>query len=107
EEDAVVGRNAVAVISHALWQTRFGGDPAILQRTIHLNDRSATIVGVMPEGFAGVPVDTDVWIPSMMVSLLSDPAVVQNRGVRWLGAIGPVRDGVPLPRVQEDMNRVA
>jgi predicted permease len=107
EEDAVVDRNAVAVISHALWQTRFGGDPAILQRTIHLNDRSVTIVGVMPERFAGVSFDTDVWIPSMMVSLSSDPAVVQNRGTRWLGAIGRIRDGVQLPRVQEDMNRVA
>jgi putative ABC transport system permease protein len=107
EEDAVVDRNAVAVISHALWQTRFGADPAVLQRTIHLNDRSAIIVGVMPEGFAGVSFDTDVWVPSMMVSLTSNPAVVQNRGTRWLGAIGRVRAGTPLPRVQEDMNRVA
>src|SRR5688572_1909280 len=68
-EDAVPDRNAVAVISHALWRERFGGDANILNRTLQLNDRTFTIIGVMPEGFAGASFNTNVWVPSMMVTL--------------------------------------
>ena len=91
DEDAVPDRNTVAVISHALWRERFGGDPGILNRTLQLNDRTFTIVGVMPESFTGISFDTKVWVPSMMVTLTSAPAIVQNRGTRWLGAIGRLR----------------
>ncbi len=107
DEDAVPDRNAVAVISHALWRERFGSDTAILSRTLQLNDRTFSIVGVMPEDFAGVSFDTDVWVPSMMVTLTSAPSIVQNRGTRWLGAIGRLRSGVPIERAQEDLTRVA
>lgn len=107
DEDAVPDRNAVAVISHALWRERFGCDANILNRTLQLNDRTFSIVGVMPQGFAGVSFDTDVWVPSMMVTLTSAPSIVENRGTRWLGAIGRLRNGVPIERAQEDLNRVA
>ena len=107
DEDKVPGRNPVAVISYGLWRERFGGDPNILDRTLQLNDRTFTIVGVMPERFAGVSFDTVIWVPSMMVTLTSSPAVVENRGTRWLGAIGRLRSGVPIERAQEDLNRVA
>lgn len=65
EEDAVVDRHPVAVISGRLWQERFGRDPAVLQRTVQLNDRAFQIVGVMPDGFAGISFDTDIWVPSI------------------------------------------
>ena len=107
DEDAVIDRNAVAVISHALWTRRFGADPDVLQRTIHLNDRVFSIVGVMPPGFAGVAFDTDVWIPSMMVTLTSSPGVVKNRGTRWLSAVGRLRKGISVSAAQGDLDRVA
>ncbi len=107
EEDSVADRNAVAVISNRLWRERLGADPAVLQRTIYLNDRPFQIVGVMPAGFAGLTFDTDVWFPSMMVSLTSAPSVVTSRGNRWLLALGRVKDGVALNRAQEDLTRVA
>ena len=107
DEDAVPDRNAVAVISHALWRERFGSDAGILSRTLQLNERTFTIVGVMPEGFTGISFDTKVWVPSMMVTLTSAPAIVQNRGTRWLGAIGRLRNGVPIERAQKDLDRVA
>ena len=107
EEDAVPDRNAVALISHRLWRDRFGSDPGVLQRSVHLNDRSVQIVGVMPAGFSGVSFDTDVWVPSMMVSLTSAPTVVQNRGNRWLVVLARLAPDVSLERAQEDMTRVA
>lgn len=107
EEDAVPDRHAVALISHRLWRARFGSDPGVLQRSVHLNDRSVQIVGVMPAGFSGVSFDTDVWVPSMMVSLTSAPTVVQNRGNRWLVVLARLAPDVSLERAQEDMTRVA
>lgn len=95
------------MISHALWRDRFGGDPGVLDRQIHLNDRAFAIVGVMPERFAGLSFDTDIWFPSMMVSLTSAPGIVRDRGSRWVGVVGRLADGVTLERAQDDMTRVA
>lgn len=63
--DAVVAREDVAVISHALWQRRFGGDPSIVGRTVVLNGVASEIVGVMPQRFE-YPVFNfkgDLWLP--------------------------------------------
>ena len=51
----------VAVLSHDFWQRRFGGDPTVIGRRVHLNDRPAEIIGVMPAGFAFVYQDNDLW----------------------------------------------
>jgi putative ABC transport system permease protein len=52
---------SVAVISHRLWQTRFGADPAIINRSIRIGGGSATVVGVMPPGL--LLLGTDLWLP--------------------------------------------
>jgi predicted permease len=57
---AAVGQR-VAIISHRLWQTRFGGDPAIVGRAIRIGGTATSVVGVMPPGL--VLVGTDLWIP--------------------------------------------
>ena len=51
----------VAIISHRLWQTRFGGDPGILNRAIRISGTPASIVGVMPPGL--LLIGTDLWVP--------------------------------------------
>jgi putative ABC transport system permease protein len=107
EEDAVPDRDAVAIISGKLWRDRFGRDPGVLGRTLYLNDRPFLLVGVMPGSFAGLSFDTDVWVPSMMVSLTSAPGVVEDRGRRWLGALGRLKEGITMARAQEDLDRVA
>ena len=62
EQDERPAEPPVVVISHALWNTRFGGDPAVLGRTVKLGTTTATVVGVMPEGFA-FPVSQRIWSP--------------------------------------------
>jgi len=52
----------VAVIGHALWKRRFASDPGVIGRTVKLGTATATIVGVMPEGF-GFPVSQRIWTP--------------------------------------------
>ena len=68
EEDRTPGSHPVAVLSHAAWQRRFAADPSIVGRTITLNGRAFTVVGVAPEGFIGTEVAyaPEVWVPMMM-----------------------------------------
>ena len=57
---------AAVVISHGLWAARFGSDPAVVGRTVHLNSRPYTVAGVAPQGFSGtiVGLPVDVWHPA-------------------------------------------
>jgi predicted permease len=62
DDGAEPGHEAVVLLGHALWQRRFGGDPAILGKRVSLNGRAVTVVGVMPAGFR-FPELHDVWLP--------------------------------------------
>lgn len=62
EKDAVAGAEPVAVIGYALWRREFGGNPAVIGRTLRLDGRPATIAGVAPQDFA-FPDGADVWRP--------------------------------------------
>ena len=55
----------VVVISHGLWQRRFGGSPDVIGRKISLNDEPYEVIGVMPHGFYFMPSrDIDIWMPA-------------------------------------------
>ena len=107
EEDRTPGTHPVAILSHGLWQTRFGSDPDIVGTAISLNDAPYTVVGVMPENVGGLSINAELWIPSMMVTAFDSPSVVDDRGSRWLGAVGRLRDGVTLEEAQRDLDAVA
>jgi predicted permease len=62
EQDERLAEPLVAVIGHTLWQTRFAGDPGVIGRPVKLGTANATIVGVMPPGFA-FPVSQRIWTP--------------------------------------------
>jgi len=64
EEDLTPGTHFVAILSHALWQRRFGGDPHVIGRTVRLDLKRYTVVGVIPAGFQGLSGPADVWIPA-------------------------------------------
>jgi len=61
EEDKP-GATPVVLLSHPLWQSRFGSDPTVVGRTLMLDGRGYTLVGVLPSGFRLAPT-TDIWIP--------------------------------------------
>src|SRR3712207_5682235 len=92
EDERPGGSNAV-VISHGLWQRRFGGDPQIVGRVIKLDGREREVVGVTPAdfGFEFVTGAADFWLPI-------DPAEssYQQRGAIFLEAIGRLKPGVSL-----------
>ncbi len=62
-EESQPGHGDVAILSHRLWQRRFGGDPGIVDRAIRLDGRATTVVGVMPEGHQSILPAWDVWVP--------------------------------------------
>ena len=107
DEDRVPDERPVAILSHALWTTQFASDSALIGRQITLNDRAVTVVGVMEQGFRGLSFDTDVWVPTMMISLTRPPSTLEARGNRWLGAVGRLRDGVSFEAAQRDLDAVA
>jgi hypothetical protein len=61
-EEDVPGKNDVVVVSHGMWQQRFAGDRGIVGRATTLNGAPATIIGVMPPGFA-YPGGAEYWAP--------------------------------------------
>ena len=108
DEGRVPDRDAVVVISDAMWHDRFGGASDVVGRRVTLNDRLFTIVGVMPKGFKGLSFAADVWFPDMMVPITGVSAdVMANRVNRWLAAVGRLRHGVTREAAQRDLDRVA
>lgn len=78
EENATPGTHAVLVLSHPFWHRAFASDPDVVGRTLLIADRPYTILGVMPETFAGIsPLESppDVWLPiAMHGDLFADPS---------------------------------
>jgi hypothetical protein len=86
EEDKVVGANPVVVISHSLWQRRFGSDPDIVGKTIRLSNRGYQVIGVTPASFAGskFALSMDFWVPMAMAEeLRRSPGLLTDRGSHW------------------------
>ena len=86
EEDAEPNVFPVVVLSDRMWRSRFAADPAIVGRTLTLNDRSFTVVGVLMPDFNGLSFESDLWFPAAMVQANGGPADLAARGNRWLSA---------------------
>ncbi|MBI3450140.1 MAG: ABC transporter permease, partial [Acidobacteria bacterium] len=97
EEDRAPGAHPVAVLSYAAFRDRFGADPAILGRSLVVNGKPFTIVGVAPPWFAGIEVERvpEAWIPlAMQADVIPGRNWLGARGSAWLGLIGRLRTGV-------------
>ena len=103
-EDQVNGPNVV-ILSHGLWQRRFGGDPAVLDRPITLNGTSYAVIGVMPDGFENVMApDADVWGP------LQYDASLPTQGREWghhLQMLGRLRPGIDAGDAARELDQIA
>lgn len=103
------GESAVAVITHDLWVDRFAADPAVLGRTITLNGGVFTIIGVAPEGFAGV----DLERASLFVPIAAQPLLRPDRDylgspdMGWLGLVGRRAPGSSMAQVRAELELIA
>lgn len=114
KEDKERGANPVAVISHAFWQNRFGGDQSVLGRIIRFNGTAYTIVGVARRDFFGETGgrSVGVWVPLSMQSAvmpgrdLLSPSANPLGNFRWLSVIARLKPDVDLVQAQANIDVV-
>jgi len=99
-EEEAAGRSQVVILNHGLWQRRFGADPAIIGKTITLNDSTFNVIGVAPAGFEP-PQTAELWIPLPFRETESD------RGAHSLRAIGRLKPGVTIEQAQAETDLVS
>jgi predicted permease len=97
EEDARGDR--VVVISHGLWQRRFGASPDVIGQRITLNDKPYEVVGVMPREFYFMPArDIDIWMPTSF-----SPEMLRHWGWHDVHIVGRLEPGVTLEQARQEM----
>ena len=100
----------VALISHALWQSQFGGDKSILGRTVNLSGDLYTVIGVMPASFR-FPVtepQVGIWTTSAVDDDPNDPhPAIANRGSHFLRVIGRLKSSVSIAEGSQDLKTIA
>jgi predicted permease len=112
EEDRAPGQKPVCVLNYNFWKRRFQGDPAIVGKTIKINDHPLTVVGVAPHGFTGTTLFNfvpDVWVPAMMQQTIA-PAegnYLEGRDNRWISTRARLKPGVTMKQAEAALNVVA
>ncbi len=102
-DDDRAGANPTAVISYDYWERRFAKDPAVIGRTFRMHDRVYQIVGVGPKGFTGTEPGT---ITDLIVPLMADTGLANDKNSFWLRIYVRVRPGVDVKALQGKMNAV-
>ncbi len=90
---------SIGVISHRLWQSRFGGDSAIIGKTIRVNGEPTEVIGVMPPGF--LLIGTDLWLPMGV-----EPSAIPRQARQWT-VIGRLRDGATIAQANAEVKTLA
>jgi putative ABC transport system permease protein len=101
EEDQPGSGHSV-IISHGLWQRRFGSDPGLVGKPLSLNGETFTVVGVMPQGFQFPSREVEVWVPIAFTQ-----REASSRGSHYLQVIARLKPGVTLQQAQTEMTAIA
>jgi putative ABC transport system permease protein len=100
--DDTAGQQRVAIVSHGLWQRRFGGDPRLVGRDIVLNGEPVQVVGILKSDFEFPGEPTDIWVPLV----LRDGSTPPPRASHFLQVYARLRDQLTPEAAQADMTRV-
>jgi predicted permease len=101
-EDDSPGAAKSVLLSYRLWQTRFGGDPAVLGRKMILDGAPNTIIGVMPREFRFPSSEADIWQP-----MAFPEEMYQDRANNFVTGIARLKRGVSLQRAREELSGIA
>ena len=96
------GKDLVAVISESLWQRKFNSDPNIIGKSLNLDDKSFTVVGVIARGVQSplLSDEIELWAP------VSHGFALTNRFGHYLNVIARLKSGATLQQAQADMNNI-
>jgi predicted permease len=100
------GDAQVVVLGYGLWQRRFGGDPRVVGRTIHLTGMAYTVIGVMPRRFQFPSGDFQLWA-GMGHAMAQTPGQSQNRALRIFQAVCRLRRDVGIAQAQLELAALA
>ncbi len=111
ELDSSPEKEPVVILSHSLWQRRFGSDSQMVGKSIQLGDRNCTVVGVMPRSFRGLEriVSTEIWMPatSWVALLPGNRSELERREVRVFNVLGRLRTGATPEQAQAQLDTIA
>src|SRR5262245_26539237 len=96
------GRDQVVVLTHSLWERRFGSDPNLVGRTLTLNAKTFTVIGVMPPDFNFPFNGGEMWAP-----LAFDDKMKQERLSHYMRAMGLLRPGVNIAQANADLDAIS
>jgi predicted permease len=105
EEDTAAGAQPVTIISSRLWKRRFAGDPAMVGRTLRVNDVPLTVIGIMPDGFAGLSGKSELWVSPPMSARLSY-ADYLTTPQNFISVIARLKNGVALEQAHAELAAV-
>lgn len=104
------GGAPVVVLSYHLWESHFGGDRSIIDKTIQINKHPYTVIGVAPPIFEGTQtgVRADLWLPAMMAQQFTNANGnwLQERGTGWMMLIGRMKPGVTREQAQAELGNL-
>jgi putative ABC transport system permease protein len=95
------GGDRVVILSYDFWQRRFAGDPNAIRQTITFSDRTYTIVGIMPRGFAFPSPRAQVWTP-----IAFNAAERATRDTNYIDVVARLKPGVSVAQAQANMNAI-
>jgi len=101
DSESQLGRDGVVVLNYGFWQKHFGADPAVLGRSINLDDRAYTVIGVMPKTMQ-YPSTSDLFLP-----LAPNPQQLDNRVSRDYLVVGRLRSGTTVDEAQEELRTIS
>ncbi len=107
EEDQTSG---MLVVSHKFWQREFAGDPALVGKTVTLNNNSFTVIGITPEGFSGIDLgrSPEIFVPMQMSAQLGfEPGFTTSRAVRQFSIIGRLNPNVSESQAEASLDMMA
>ena len=110
EEDQTRLSHPVAVISYSLWQTRFGGDPSVIDRDVLINGKKFKVIGVAPAGFKGTEViyTPEIYVPFAMQKWIEPESdYLDERDTQNIFAVGRLKPGISSAQAEASLNILA
>ena len=101
EEERTASGAPVVVLSYGLWQRRFGADPSVVGKTVTIDGKGATVIGVAPQSFQ-YPAGTEIWAP-----LSFDSPEMKVRRAHFLRPVGLLKPGVTAAQAQAETDAIA
>lgn len=105
-EDERAEAEPVLILSYEYWQRQYSGDPKVVGRSLRMNDKAHTVIGILPQ-VPRYPTEDDVYMPTTACPFRSAPNMAVTREARMLTTFGRLRPGVTLEQGGAEVDAVA